>query len=119
MNTLLTKIKNVLARIRAYFPSTLPQGVTECHKWCDEIIQMAGLPNNDSVRFALCVKILHLGETECNKAKEYFVRALKKAAANQVVSQIINDLKAKQEVEQLAAKAATAAPVTDIPVPNA
>ncbi len=123
MNNLLTKIKQVLERIRSFFPETLPQGLTHAEAWIDSIIRMAKLPNNDSIRFAVAVKVLHLAETDCYKSKEFFVRALKKAAANQVVSQIINDLKAKQQAEQQAAQAAAAAatvestPVSDAQTP--
>lgn len=111
MKVLYTKIKAVvqkiwswllrklpaLERVLAYIPSRLPVGIHEAEVWAESIIRMAKLPQNDSMKFALCVKILHLGEAESYKAKEFFIRCLHKAAANQVVSQIINDLKAKQQ----------------------
>lgn len=104
MNKLFAKIKLVLARIRAYFPETLPQGRAEAESWANYIISLSGLPDNDSVRFALYVKVLHLGETDDRKPKEYFIRAMRKAAANQVVSVIINEIKEKQQAEQKAAQ---------------
>lgn len=104
MNNLLAKIKLIAERLRAFFPQTLPQGRTEAEAWADSIIRLSGLPDNGSVRFALYVKVLHLGETDDRKPKEYFIRAMRKAAANQVVSTIINEIKENQQAEQKAAQ---------------
>lgn len=104
MNNLIQKIKRAYERIRAYFPSRLPQGMEEADAWSERIIRMSGLPQNDSIKFALCVKVLHLGEADSSKPDEFFIRSLHKAAANQVVSQIINDLKTKQKAAEEAVK---------------
>lgn len=105
-------MKNFLKKLLALIPTRLPQGLSEFESWSNEIISLYGSPNNDSVKFSLAVMILHLDSTTSHKPKAYFGRALRKAASNQVVSQVINDLKDKQ------AKALEASKATE-PVTNA
>ena len=78
-------------------PSPLPRGVTEFHTWADEIIGLAGVPNNDSTKFGLAVSITHLGPTEANKPKKHFIDILHKGAATQIAFAIMDELKAKQK----------------------
>lgn len=85
-------------------PTRLPAGIAEFDAWANDVIQLAGAPNNDSVKFSLAVMILHAGQDEDALPKNLFAKRLRKAMANQVVSQIINDLKAKQDAEQEALK---------------
>lgn len=80
----------------------LPRGLAEFETWAKEIIELAGAPDNDSVRFALATMVLHLGTEDDTYPKEGFAKRLRKAMANQVVSQVINELKAKQEADRLA-----------------
>lgn len=96
MMKIVSKLKLLIERIAALFPSRLPQGLAHFEQWAESIIKMAGAPNNDSVKFTLAVQVLHLETTISHKAKEFFIRSLRKAMSNQVVSQVINDLKAKQ-----------------------
>lgn len=103
INKLRQTLKVALKRLLAYFPSLLPQGLTELENWSSDIINTYGMPDNDSVRFTLAVTILHLDPTTSRKPKAYFGRCLRKAAANQVVSQVIQDLKYKQEEARKAA----------------
>lgn len=78
-------------------PSPLPRGVTEFHVWADEIIDLAGVPNNDSTKFGLAVSITHLGPTEATKPKQHFVDILHKGAATQIAFAIMDELKTKQK----------------------
>lgn len=75
----------------------LPKGITEFHAWADDLITLAGVPNNDSVKFALAVSITHLGPTESHKSKKHFISVLQKGAATQIAFAIMDELKAKQK----------------------
>lgn len=86
-------------RLLAFFPTKLPSGLQEFDMWAEDIIDLYQAPNNDSVKFTLAVMVLHLDSTTAYKPKEYFGRSLFKGMANQVVSQIIQDLKTKQQDE--------------------
>jgi len=95
----------VIKRILAYLPTRLPVGMTEFNKWSNSIIELVGpIADETSLKWALAVAVLHLGETASSKPKMYFVRKLLKGAANQVVSQVIQDIKEAQKAAQDAAK---------------
>lgn len=90
-------------RLYAFVPTRLPQGLTEFNTWSDDILDIYGIPNNDSTKFTLAVMVLHLPPQQAYKAKEYFGRSLWKAAAAEVVANVIQTLKQKQQ-EQIAAE---------------
>lgn len=89
------------------FPTRLPVGMTEFNIWAQSVIKTYGLPNNDSVVFSLAVMVLHLDSTTDRKPKLYFAKSVRKAMSNQIVSQVIQDLKAKQQAADKAAQEAT------------
>ena len=92
----------------------------------DKIIQMSGLPDNDSVRWALAAAIIHFPQEKPELTFGYFARVLRRGAANQVASVIFQELKLKQEAEakaqlekqQLENKQAAETPVTTEGVTN-
>lgn len=75
----------------------LPQGRAEFDTWADDIITSFGMPNNDSIKFALAVAITHLDPIKDRMPKEYFGRLLRKGAATQVAFAVMDELKAKQQ----------------------
>ena len=87
----------IFKTIRSLFPSKLPQGMTEFETWAKDIIELAGIPDNDSTRFAVAVSILHLDATSAFKPKHYFVKTLIKGAASQVAGGVMQELKEKQQ----------------------
>lgn len=88
-------------------PTRLPVGIAEFHAWADEVIALAGVPNNDSTKFGLAVSITHLGPTEASVPKQHFIDILHKGAATQIAFAIMDELKSKQQaVRDEAAKAA-------------
>lgn len=94
----------LLNRILAYLPTKLPIGMTDFHNWADSIIDLTGpIADANSLKWALAVAILHLGETAAYKPKMYFVHRLLKGASNQVVSQVIQDIKNAQKAAAEAA----------------
>lgn len=112
MNTKLTKL---FKRLRALFPSRLPVGVSEFNTWAADLIEIYDLPNNDSIRFALAVSILHTESATFYKAKEFYGRSMLKAAANEIAGSIVQELKNKQQAA-IAAAQAKQAEVTASPV---
>lgn len=103
---ILTKIKLFFVKLTHFIPTRIPVGIAEFESWSSSIIKTYGFPDNDSIRWALAVKILHDGETKALRAKRYFYLAMHKSMANQVVSQVIQDIKTKQQEALAAAQAA-------------
>lgn len=97
------KVKQIINRFLGLFPSRLPVGMTEFDKWAKSVIEMSPLPYNDSTVFSLATMVLHLPATTNYKSKEYFIRSLHKAAANQIAAGVMQDLKEKQRAAQEAA----------------
>lgn len=103
------KVLKLIRRFLALFPSKLPIGMTEFYRWADDVIDLSGLPHNDSTVFSLATMILHLKATEAYKSKQYFILTIKKGAANQIAAGVMQELKDKQlakAAEENAAKAA-------------
>jgi hypothetical protein len=114
MNNFLAKTKVFFQKLRARFPSPVPQGVEEFENWAKSIIDLYGFPDNDSVRFAVATMILHSGPSAAYVPKHYWATMIKAGAAKQVASQVFQDIKTKQQAAQLAAAKpaeATATPV--------
>lgn len=99
MKSILSRLLVLLKKIAHFIPTKIPVGIIEFHIWAQDIIDTYGFPDNDSVRWSIAVKILHMGETEAYKSKRYFFLAMHKAMSNQVVSQVIQDLKLKQQAQ--------------------
>lgn len=108
------KQKRRLARLRkeSLEPSRLPVGLTEFNKFCDDIIELAGqFADRDSLVYAIASNIIHI-KHDCDAVpKDYFVKCLRKAAANQVASDQfvrIKEIHDKRMAEDMAAKQAEA-----------
>ncbi len=96
----LTKLKRYFRLLNAYLPTKLPQGLTAFNEWADDIIDLYGFPNNDSMRFAVAATVVHLREGRAYVSKRYFGLILMKGAATQVAGQVMQDLKAKQRAAE-------------------
>lgn len=94
-------------------PRPLPLGMTEFEEWSDRIISGAMLPaETSSQKFALAEMIMHLKATDDHCNDGFFVKSLRKVAANQIAL-------AKMTEIRDAAKARLAAEVTNItPLPG-
>lgn len=110
----LKTIKQWFNKVVGVFPTALPRGMTEWEQWVSSVISTYDLPDNDSFRFSLAVMVLHLDSTSDVKPKYYFAKAIRKAMSNQVVSQVIQDAKAKQEAAVKAAKQQAEATTTEV-----
>lgn len=104
-----------LSYIRSFFPRPLPVGLTAFHTWADNIIALSGdFADHDSMKWAIASNLIHLGAQKAYVSDQYFIRSLRKAAANQVASQVFTDVKLKQE----AAKAAALNPPVEATTPS-
>lgn len=101
-------MKMIFKRVMSYFPTKLPVGVTEFEKWSDSVIELAGpMADKTSMLFAVASILIHADSKHGALPKAYFVNRLRKSAANQVASQVFQDIKTKQ-AEETAAKQAEA-----------
>lgn len=97
-----------LLTIRSYFPTKLPVGLTAFHKWADDIATLTGpIADETSMKFAISSIVIHADAKHGSLPLQYFVRRLRKSAANQVASQVFQDVKlAQAEAAEAAKKAA-------------
>lgn len=118
MKSALGKLKLVIMFLLGFIPKALPVGVKEFEKWSANIIKTYGLPDNDSMKFALAAKIMHMDAGSHRASPYYFCKVMKKAMSNQVCSHIMTELKIKQqeaeakEKEAQLAQSSAAAPKT-------
>jgi len=91
-------IMKLINKLKSYLPTPLPKGLTEFNIWADNIIELSGkYADIDSMKWTLCNIVLSLPTTCNSKPKNHFVKVLHKAAANQVVSYAINEIKDNQK----------------------
>jgi hypothetical protein len=75
----------------------LPVGMTEFNEFAARIIAQAGAyADEDSMKFALASIVIHADATKAHYSDNYFLERLRKSAANQVASQVFQDIKQKQ-----------------------
>jgi len=97
MKVLISKLKRLARRLKALFPSLLPQGVSDFDSWANDILDIYQMPNNDSTKFALAVMITHLPPTQAYKPKHYFGMTLLKGASTQIAFAVMDTVKNKQK----------------------
>lgn len=91
-------MKRLFLILRSYLPTQLPVGLTAFNKFTEEVITVAGpMADEDSMKWAIANQIIHLPQTTSKKPMQYFVRSLRKAAANQVASYAFQEIKLKQQ----------------------
>lgn len=94
-------MKLLLKRVLSRFSTKLPVGATEFEKWADSIIELSGqFADRDSMIFAISSTLIHADAKHGSLPKAYFVNRLRKAAANQIASQMFQDIKLRQQAEQ-------------------
>lgn len=79
----------------------LPTGHTEFKRWAADVAELSGLPNNPKLHRVTSDFIFQVPPTVCRYSKRRLANQLRKAAANQVASEVIRlqDEKAKQEAQ--------------------
>ena len=86
----------------------LPMGRTEFHEWADRIIAGAMIiADPNSQKFDLANMILSLGPTEDHKPDAFFMKSLRKLAANQVADALRTEIRDETKARTAAAEAET------------
>lgn len=99
----------------SFLPQRLPVGMNEFETWAKEIISLVGpIADDESLKFAIASQIMHLSANRSRYSKRTFVMMLEKAAANQVASQVFQDVKIRQQQKAEEAKAAAEKAVLEI-----
>ena len=104
-----------IKRLLSYYPTRLPVGLTEFHKWSQDVVDLCDDLDSvplESKQFVLSSQFQSLPPAAAYKPKHYFVKILYKAAANQVAAQVfvgIKEAQKQREIEEAAARAASEA----------
>lgn len=82
-------------------PRPLPMGRKEFEEWSERIISGALVPckDEDTLKFALCSMLMHLGPHESHKPDAHFIHALRKGAVNEVAAGIMKEIKERKQQE--------------------
>lgn len=107
MNTLLQKTKLLFRQLRGFFPSPVPQGMTEFEDWAKSIVDTYPIGADfDSVRFALSAMIINSGPQAAYRSKFAFFLMLRAGMAKQIAGAVFQDIKQRQQAQKAAALAA-------------
>jgi len=102
---LLSKPRQLLKKLLSYLPSKLPTGKTQFDAFAADLIALSDFQVDEtSMRFAIASMLIHAPSDSGSLSKNYFVKRLRKSAANQVASQVFQDIKAAQDATQTAGK---------------
>lgn len=105
MTSVLEKIRHKAALIRAFFPSPLPQGMTEFKAYAESIIKLYEFPHEDGYVNMIATMIQHVPSHIDQVPKRHFKKLMRKAVANEVAFYVIQDLKLQQKKKQDAQQA--------------
>jgi hypothetical protein len=84
LQALIKAVATPFKKLLNFIPTPLPVGMTEFDNWAADIISTYGLPNNDSIRFALATMIMHAGPVDASRSKRYFYLAVRASMAKQI-----------------------------------
>ena len=109
-------MKALLNHVLSYLPGPLPVGMSQFNQWARDVLDLSGrFADEDSMLFALASMVIHADAKHGYLPKRYFVLRLRKVAANQIASQVFQDIKIRQaEAAQQLQKAAEATPVQEV-----
>lgn len=94
-------MRQMLLRLMSFFPRKLPVGMNAFNEFTNRILAQTGkYADEDSMRYVMASAILHLDSKKGAVPDSHFVNVLRKAAANQVASEVFQQIKLKQEQKQ-------------------
>lgn len=94
-------MNKLLLTLKSYFSTKLPVGLTSFNAWADDIILLSGeFADKDSMRFAIASILIHADAKHGSLPMQFFVKRLRKSAANQVASQVFQEIKTLQAEAQ-------------------
>jgi hypothetical protein len=113
MNKVFSRFKLLIKKMLSVFPSDLPVGMTAFNKWMDEVLELTGpIADKTSMTWLVSNEIMHVKSGMDRVPKRYFVKVLRKFAANQLAAAKVNEIKLQQEAAQKAAQQTVAADTT-------
>lgn len=84
----------------AYLPTKLPTGMTNFDRFLDSIVELAGpIADTRSMKWVISNEIMRLDSGKDRVSKMYFIKRLRKYAANQLSAAKVNQLKTEQDEE--------------------
>jgi hypothetical protein len=87
-------MKLFLLHLKSFLPRKLPIGMATYEAWLADIIELSGLPNNDSTRKVAAMFLLQAPPHVAYLPLRRVVALLIKTAANQVAANVVEQLKA-------------------------
>lgn len=103
---MLQKLKSVLKFLSSYLATPLPVGMTAYNTWLSSVLELAGpVADKDSMEWVISNEVMRLKSTQDRAPKSYFVKVLRKYAANQIAAAKVIEIKDKQQAAQAAKKA--------------
>lgn len=115
---MLKRALRTLKQLVSYFPTVIPTGMTQFNTYLDSIVELTGpIADADSMKWVISNEIMRLSPGRDRIAKAFFVKSLRKYAANQLAASVVMELKTKQEAvlktQQAEATAASMKAVTE------
>lgn len=89
--------------IKSYIPRPLPTGMAAFNEWVADVVELSGLPNNDSTRRLAAVFIMQTPPNVARISLRKLADLLIKAAAYQVANEV---LKLQKEADEARLKEA-------------
>lgn len=90
------------------FPKQLPTTAAQFNDYFSLLVDVYGVPCLPSYRQTFATMIMHLDQTKAHKSPRFFAKAIKKAQANQIAYEVIDELrKADAEAKKAAVQALT------------
>jgi hypothetical protein len=91
-------MKKLIKTVLSYIPTRLPTGMSAYNIWLDSIVELTGpIADEASLHWVISNEVMRLNSNRDRISKAYFVRTLRKYAANQIAASAVLEIKAKQQ----------------------
>ena len=91
-------LKRYVCILLSYIPTPLPTGASAYEAWLNEIVLLTGqLADEQSLKWVISNEIMRLAPGRDKVPKRYFVKSLRKYAANQVAAWKVQEIKQAQD----------------------
>lgn len=101
MKKITLKLKKIATKLLHFFPHQLPVGVTAFNKLFQSLTATYDFPDASSYKHAVASSIMHLGQTTDSKAPRFFAKTIRKAMANQIAYNVIEEIRVLDKAEQI------------------
>lgn len=90
-------VRRIINKVLGRLPTQLPIGVTSFEAFVNSIFETYDIPNLNSYKHAVATMIMHLGPDQDKKSKYHFARAIRKAQANEIAYQTMQNIRLEEE----------------------